>query len=312
MPRPRKIPRIDLRKLTGADAADRRRSVTTLGDSLCQLGFLRVEGHDIDGRLVAKSYGLWKQFFLLPTDEKAALAGSARGFTPFGVEHAKNSPVPDLKEFFHVGQEVPAGHRLRSFYPDNVWPAAIPGLREVSLELYRSLEATARALLEGLAEYFGLPLETFAAMMDSGNTVHRILHYPAIPVGADPAAVRAAEHADINLITILPEATDSGLEILTDDGTWLPVVANAGELVVDSGDMLARVTNDIVPATTHRVVNLPEAEARDRYSMPFFVHPFPDCDLSVQDIFVSAGRPARYPPITAHELLEQRLREIGL
>ncbi|MDP9120254.1 MAG: isopenicillin N synthase family oxygenase, partial [Acidobacteriota bacterium] len=166
-------------------------------------------------------------------------------------------------------------------------------------------------LLRALAEYFELPPATFAGMMEGGNSILRVLHYPAVAPGADPA-VRAAAHEDINLITLLCEATGSGLELLHRDGTWLPVEALPGQIVVDAGDMLSRVTNEIVPATTHRVVNPPAGGNRDRYSMPFFVHPYADCDLTVLDRFTSATRPPRYPPVTAGRFLEERLREIGL
>ena len=169
----------------------------------------------------------------------------------------------------------------------------------------------AENLLRALAEYFDMPRDTFASMMTVGNSILRVIHYP--PVRPDQApAVRAAAHEDINLITLLCEATDSGLEILTRQGEWMAVETGPGQIVVDAGDMLSRFTNEVVPAATHRVVNPAENAARDRYSMPFFVHPYSACDLTIHERFVSADNPPRYPPITAGQFLEQRLREIGL
>jgi isopenicillin N synthase-like dioxygenase len=147
-------------------------------------------------------------------------------------------------------------------------------------------------------------------MIELGNSVLRVLHYP--PVTAADGALRAAAHEDINLITLLCEATDSGLELLAPDGEWLAVECAPGQMVVDAGDMLARLTNEVVPATTHRVVNPSTAAHRDRYSLPFFAHPAPSCDLSVLPAFVSETRPPRFPPTTAGAFLEQRLREIGV
>jgi isopenicillin N synthase-like dioxygenase len=147
--------------------------------------------------------------------------------------------------------------------------------------------------------------------MRRGNTILRVLHYPPVPPGADPA-VRAAAHEDINLITLLCEATGSGLQLLTRDGDWLAVEALPGQIVVDAGDMLSRFTNEVVPATTHRVVNPASGANRDRYSMPFFVHPYSACDLTIHPRFVTADRPARHPAITAGAFLEERLAEIGL
>jgi isopenicillin N synthase-like dioxygenase len=320
------VPTFDLSDYTSCDTSLRSCAIRTLGEALVDIGFILVEGHQIDSRLVRDVYELWQRFFALAEGAKrgyTGIEGGARGFTPFGVEHAKDHPTPDLKEFWHVGQELAPDHPLYREYPPNVWPSELPELREATLALYRELERVAWLLLMALAEHFDLPRETFSSMMRAGNSILRVLHYPPVPAAAAPAtgaagatgaapALRAAPHEDINLITLLCEATDSGLELLRRDGSWMPVGAQPGQLVVDAGDMLSRVTNEVVPATTHRVVNPPAGANRDRYSMPFFVHPYPAADLTVIDRFVSAGRPSRYPPITAGEFLDQRLREIGL
>ena len=308
------IPTVDLNDYTSGDAAARTRLIETLGQGLSEFGFLNVEGHGIDSSLIRGTYDLWKRFFELPDEVKrryAGVEGGARGYTPFGVEHAKDNPLPDLKEFWHIGQEPPEGHPYRQEYPENVWPAEIPEIRQPTQRLYSSLERVAENLLRALAEYFDMPRDTFASMMTVGNSILRVIHYP--PVRPDQApAVRAAAHEDINLITLLCEATDSGLEILTRQGEWMAVETGPGQIVVDAGDMLSRFTNEVVPAATHRVVNPAENAARDRYSMPFFVHPYSACDLTIDERFVSADNPPRYPPITAGQFLEQRLREIGL
>lgn len=309
----RNIPTIDLNDYTSGDAAARERLVKTLGDGLVEFGFLNVEGHGIDSSLIRGTYDLWQRFFEQPEEVKrqyAGVEGGARGYTPFRVEHAKDNPLPDLKEFWHVGQEPPEGHPFRQEYPPNVWPQEIPEIRQPTLRLYTSLERVAENLLRALADYFDLPRETFASMMAVGNSILRIIHYPPVSPEFDPA-VRASAHEDINLITLLCEATDSGLEIFTREGEWLAVETGEGQIVVDAGDMLSRCTNRVVPATTHRVVN-PTGVNRDRYSMPFFVHPYSSCDLTVMDRFVSADNPPKFPPITAGQFLEERLREIGL
>jgi isopenicillin N synthase-like dioxygenase len=308
------IPTVDLNDYTSGDAAARSRLIETLGEGLSEFGFLNVEGHGIDSSLIRGTYDLWKRFFELPDATKrryAGVEGGARGYTPFGVEHAKDNPLPDLKEFWHIGQEPPEGHPYRREYPANVWPAEIPEIRQPTQRLYSSLERVAENLLRALAEYFDMPRDAFSSMMEVGNSILRVIHYP--PVRSDQApAVRAAAHEDINLITLLCEATDSGLEILTRQGEWMAVETGPGQIVVDAGDMLSRFTNEVVPAATHRVVNPAENAARDRYSMPFFVHPYSACDLTIGERFVTADNPPKYPPITAGQFLEQRLREIGL
>ena len=308
------IPTVDLNDYTSGGAAVRSRLIETLGEGLQEFGFLNVEGHGIDSSLIRGTYDLWKRFFELPDEVKrqyAGVVGGARGYTPFGVEHAKDNPLPDLKEFWHVGQEPPEGHPFRNEYPANVWPAEIPEIKEPTLRLYTSLERVAENLLRALAEYFDMPRDAFSSMMNVGNSILRILHYPPVKPEYAPA-VRAAAHEDINLITLLCEATDSGLEILTRDGDWMAVETGPGQIVVDAGDMLSRFTNEVIPATTHRVVNPAENAARDRYSMPFFVHPYSSCDLTIPERFTGPDAPPKYPPITAGQFLEQRLREIGL
>jgi isopenicillin N synthase-like dioxygenase len=308
------IPTVDLNDYTSGGGASRSRLIETLGDGLQEFGFLNVEGHGIDSSLIRGTYDLWKRFFELPDAVKrkyAGVEGGARGYTPFGVEHAKDNPLPDLKEFWHVGQEPPAGHPFRNEYPANVWPAEIPEIQEPTLRLYSSLERVAENLLRALAEYFEMPRDSFSSMMDVGNSILRILHYPPVKPEYAPA-VRAAAHEDINLITLLCEATDSGLEILTREGEWMAVETGPGQIVVDAGDMLSRFTNEVIPATTHRVVNPAENAARDRFSMPFFVHPYSSCDLTIPERFTGPDNPPKYPPITAGQFLEQRLREIGL
>ncbi len=306
----RSIPTVDLQALAKEDA----RATAALGAGLTEIGFLRIAGADLDATATGDLYALWHRVFALPDAAKRRYVtgeGGARGYTPFGVEHAKDNPHPDLKEFWHVGREGAGSEG----YPPNVWPTEVPELRSPTLDLFRQLETCAAALLRALADFFGLPRETFAGMMANGNSILRVIRYPpvaAAPSGADAGAMRAAAHEDINLITLLPAATDSGLEILTREGEWLAVEAAPDEIVVDAGDMLSRATNEVVRATTHRVVNPPGGASRDRLSMPFFVHPYPACPLDVLDRFVTPERPARFPPVTAGEMLDERLREIGL
>ena len=317
------IPTVDLRHFTGSphgseaktDPEIRTRLIDTLGSGFKEFGFLIVEGHGIDPGLIRQAYELGHQLFRLPEEKRRAYAGvegSARGYTPFGIEHAKDQGEPDLKEFWQVGRELPEGHPFRAEYKSNVWPEEIPEWRDVATRLFDALEECAVTLLHALAEYLGVPRDRFTEMIVDGNHVLRVIHYPPVASDAAPNAMRSAPHEDINMITLLCEATDSGLEILTGDGEWLAVEAGPGQIVADAGDMLARVVNDFIPATTHRVVNTPESVHRSRFSMPFFVHPYSACDLTVMKEFTTPEASTKYPPVTAGEFLEERLREIGL
>ncbi|MEX0799141.1 MAG: 2OG-Fe(II) oxygenase family protein, partial [Bacteriovoracaceae bacterium] len=253
------------------------------------------------------------RFFALNEAKKkeyvCAKGGGQRGYTPFGTEHAKDNPHMDLKEFWHVGREVAQGHKFYEYYPENIWPKEVPDFKEHLLDLYDSLDKTSHVLLKALGQALDVPENYFSDMIETGNSVLRAIHYP--PVGDAPPAgsIRAAAHGDINLITILMGATASGLQLLDRDGQWLDVDTKEGQLVVDSGDMLSRITNDIIPATIHRVVN-PDDSGSERFSMPYFVHPHPAAMLEC--IPSCEGDGAKYPPISSHDALMKRLKEIGL
>ncbi|QRK08884.1 isopenicillin N synthase family oxygenase [Archangium violaceum] len=313
----RRIPLVNLSHYRSGNAEERARFVRVFGDALKEFGFVSIEGHGIDDELIRRTYEDVASFFHLPEQVKHRYHvpefGGQRGYTPFGKEHAKNRTVGDLKEFWHVGRDLPEGHPRRpKLAAYNVWPEEVPTFRTHTLALYRALDEAAAVMLRAVAEYFGIERNTFSDMAQDGTSVLRVIHYPPLKEKFIPGAVRAAEHEDINLLTLLCEGTASGLEILTRDGEWLPVDTLRGQIVVDSGDMMSRVTNGVIPATTHRVVNPPSAaEDNTRYSMPFFVHPHPKCVLEPLECTVTPDKPGQ-PPITAEAFLNQRLREIGL
>ncbi len=313
----RRIPLLDLSHYTRGTSQERDTFIKSWGDGLKEFGFVSIINHGVDPDVIARTYADAERLFDLPANVKQKYevpgGGGQRGYTSFGKEHAKNRKVGDLKEFWHVGRELPAGSPKKATYGDNQIPSELPSFHPNAVSLYKALDVAAAVMLRALADYFKLPTETFADMAHDGNSILRIIHYPPLKDMFVPGAVRAAEHEDINLITLLCESTSSGLEILTRQGDWLAVEANKGQIVVDSGDMLSRITNEVVPSTTHRVVNPPSsAEDVERYSMPFFVHPFPECMLKIFDQCVTPENPKRYPDITADGFLQQRLREIGL
>ena len=297
-------------------ARDPGRFAQALGDSFRRTGFAVVADHGIDQALIDRAVDATKAFFALPEAVKRAYhvpgSGGARGYTPFGVETAKDATVHDLKEFWHVGRELPAGHAYRRYMPDNLWPAEIAGFRPQVQALYDALDAMGATLLRAIARYLGLDARFFDDKVRLGNSVLRLLHYPPVP--ADAPGVRAGAHEDINVITLLLGAEEAGLEVKTRDGQWLPITPPQGALVVNVGDMLQRLTNHVLPSTSHRVVNpAPERRGFARYSTPFFLHFEPEYRIETLPGCVSAEAPDRYPePITADEFLQQRLREIKL
>lgn len=307
-----KVPELSLMAFTQGSPGERADFIAALMEGFQYFGFIILKDHAISRDLLARAYRLSAEFFARPEDEKRRYqrgVDGQRGYTPFGKEHAKNAKVGDLKEFWHVGREFEGTSPLAKTYPPNVWPDRPAGFRETFLALYHALEAAGLSMLEALAPSLDVPSDFFRKMATDGNSILRLLHYPPVPANADPNAVRAAAHEDINLITILVAANGGGLELLDRDGNWLPVETDAENLIVDAGDMLARATNDVIPATTHRVVN-PKGPNVSRYSMPFFMHPHSDAVL--QCIPSCRGAGAKYSPITADAFLKQRLKEIGL
>ena len=309
------IPVVNLADYDSDDPQVRQAFVQKFGEGLQRFGFVAVEGHNVPQELIDKNYELFEDFFALDEDTKdqyeRPATGRQRGYTPFGLEKAKDNEKPDLKEFWHVGREFALDSDLAERMPPNVWPAELPEFRPNALELFDALEASAMKMLAAISEYLDQPQDFIPKKATDGNSIIRIIHYPVCDGFDEPGVMRAAEHEDINLITLLPAATESGLEILTRDGEWMAVPTLEGQLIVDTGDMMKRLTNDVMPATTHRVVN-PRGEPKARYSMPFFVHPHPDASLAVIDECVPEGEQPKYAPVTADEFLQRRLEEIGV
>lgn len=284
-----------------------------IGQSFRSFGFAVVCDHGIDPALIAEAWGLTAALFARPEAEKRqwfdpVLAG-ARGYTPFGREIAKDAERHDLKEFWHVGRE---GGEVDGL-PPNVWPRDWPRFREVFTELYTSFDRAGLRILSRIALHLGLAEDWFESVAAGGNSVLRLLHYPPVQSAPD-GAIRAGAHEDINLITLLLGAEEAGLELLASDGTWLAIDPPPGALVINIGDMLQRLTNHVLPSTTHRVRNPVSARAGfSRYSMPFFLHPRSEFLIRTLPSCVTADRPDRYAePITAGDYLAERLREIGL
>ena len=312
------IPTLDIRRFTApASAADRDAFVAELGAAYREWGFAGIRNHGIPQSLIGGAYEAFKRFFALPDETKrkyhVAGGGGARGYTPFMVETAKDSRYPDLKEFWHVGREIPRDSKYAADMPANLWPSEVPEMHEYGYGLYSALDALGSQVLAALALHIGLPEDWFADKTELGNSILRPIHYPPI-TAPDVPNVRAGAHEDINLITLLVGASAAGLEVLSRKGEWVPFTADADTIVVNIGDMLQRYTNHVYPSTTHRVVNPPgEAARQPRYSTPFFLHPNPDFLIDVLPSCVTADNPSRYPePITAQGYLEERLREIKL
>jgi isopenicillin N synthase-like dioxygenase len=310
------IPSIDLGDFLSGDSSRKEKFVQELGRAYEEIGFVAVKGHLLSDETSSKLYQQVQQFFSLPVEKKVSfenpeIAGQ-RGYIGFGKEHAKGRSEGDLKEFWHFGQEVEGDDPIRNEYPENIFVPEMPDFNEYGIKAYKQLEETGKHMLRAIALYLGLNEYYFDAKIKNGNSILRPIHYP--PITNEPkSAVRAAEHEDINLITLLMGASAEGLEVLNKQGEWVAITALPEQLVVNVGDMLQRLTNNKLKSTTHRVVNPPrEKWGTSRFSIPFFLHPRSEMRLDCLESCVTSSYQLHYEPISAGEYLNERLREIGL
>jgi isopenicillin N synthase-like dioxygenase len=308
------IPSVDLAHFLNGNAEEKQQFVNTLGHAYEEIGFVAVKNSLINDQLISNLYQSVQEFFALPTEvklkyERPELSGQ-RGYTSFGKEHAKDSNAGDLKEFWHFGQIITEANK--AIYPDNIHVDELPEFLSIGLEAYKGLENTGRYMLRAIALHLGLEENWFDAHIHEGNSILRPIHYP--PITSEPKdAVRAGQHEDINLITLLIGASADGLEVLNKQNEWVAVTALPDHIVVNVGDMLERLTNNQLKSTTHRVVNPPrEKWDTPRFSIPFFLHPRNEMKLDCLPSCIKEGEQAQYTPITAEDFLNQRLAEIGL
>ena len=306
------LPELRLNDYLNGNADARERFAKALTDSLIEYGFVILKDQGlVTPKLIKQAYDVLEGFYAQPLSEKTKYknpGGGKRGYTAFGVEHAKDSETPDLKEFWHIGQNTPPAGKPADYFAANIWPD-YDGFEEVFRVLYKGLEDMGLLMLEALASQIDPGSDYLPGMAQQGNSILRLLHYPPIGEDAVPSAVRAAAHEDINLITLLIAANGKGLQLLTREGEWLEVNTAPENIIVDAGDMLAHITGGKIPATTHRVVNTGDL-SKSRYSIPFFMHPKPESMLRPLENF--CDNPENVEHITANESLQNRLREIGL
>ena len=314
------IKRVDYLDFISEDPEKKSMFVKNFGDSFANMGFAIVANHGVSIELKDKLYDSIKYFFALPDEEKMKCEDinnfGQRGYISKNKESAKGNATPDLKEFFHIGQELPENGQNTFNYPQNIWVDSVPQLKEYGLQVFKTLEKTGENLLKAIALYLELDENYFSDKIKNGNSILRLLHYYPLKEEdlENSSAIRAAAHGDINLITLLMGASAKGLQAQTLDGEWINVMPAHDEIVINVGDMLARLTNDKLRSTIHQVVN-PEDKIQlmqPRYSSPFFLHPHPDMDLSCLDSCIDIHHHKKYPDMSAGQFLTERLVELGL
>jgi len=279
-------------------------TIKALKNALTTHGFFTITDHGIDDDLLSASYSMSKKFFELEEVTKNTYAhpemGGARGYTPFGKETALGETTPDMKEFWHHGPVTDDSFDKR--IASNINVAELPEFNSQFDELFDDLNLLGMKVLSAIAVILHKESNFFDDWVSKGNSLLRLLHYP--PVSDISNIYRARAHADINLITLLVGAEESGLEVKNPDGDWIPIDAKSKSIVCNIGDMMQLVTRQQLKSTSHRVVDH-NASGSSRYSMPFFLHPSPNVELhSIVDDSLES--------ISAHDFLEERLKAIKL
>lgn len=280
-------------------------SISILKAALEEHGFFSITNHGVSEELLTKCYSLAKDFFNLPRDVKdkyhEKFLKGARGYTPLGIETAVGETIPDQKEFWHHGPNV--NDSFDSRIPKNISVSQIADFNNQFDLLFHQLNLLGLKVLSSIALILGKEPSFFDSWACKGNSILRLIHYP--PVQDKSNILRARAHEDINLITLLVGAEESGLEVQNRDGDWVPIEAKSKSIVCNIGDMMQLVTRSQLKSTTHRVIDNKAGSSSSRYSMPFFLHPSPEVELcSIVDNSTES--------ISAHDFLEARLKAIKL
>ena len=280
-------------------------TIAELKLALTTHGFFTINDHGIADEVLHSSYRLSKDFFSLPDVVKNTYAhpekAGARGYTPYGKETAVGETTPDLKEFWHHGPLVNDSYDPR--ISKNILVSELSDFNDQFDILFNQLNMLGLKVLSAIAVILGKESSFFDSWALKGNSILRLIHYP--PVVDSSNILRARAHEDINLITLLVGAEESGLEVQNTQGVWIPIEAESKSIVCNIGDMMQLVTRNKLKSTTHRVVDYNLGEPKSRYSMPFFLHPSPNIELcSIVDESPES--------ISAHDFLEERLKAIKL
>lgn len=294
------IPIVDLAPLTGAgDKSDMAKSIHwALGNT----GFMYVKNHGIPENLKAQAFNVAATFFDLPLAQKMALhirhSGVAlRGYTELFGENTDPERTRDLKEVFDLGREA-EDQKLRPFFGPNQWPDSLPEFGKVFTQHHDAMLELAQRLMGAIALSLGLPEEYFAPMMQEPVGIQRVLHYPAQKTVQDDSTIGIGAHTDYGCLTILAQDQVAGLQVMTRDGDWVEAPPIPGTFVINIGDIMQRLTNDVYLANMHRVIN---TSGKERYSLPFFFDLDFDTTITPLPICVTPDNPAKYASIVSGE-----------
>lgn len=305
-----KIPVIDFEPFIQADNEKKQAVVREIYHACHEIGFIQLKNVGISPNCIEQTFTEMQQFFALPLVEKKQLAWSDkisnRGY--IGIEKERLAPDKpgDLKEAFNVGKEIKDENS--DFLSHNHWPQGKEKFRQIVLDFYQACTEAAKIIYQAFALALQLPESFFCDNHNQQNHTLRLLHYPPLNQSPKPGQVRAGEHTDYGSFTLLFQDEVEGLEIYTAEGAWIAAPYIPGTIIVNTGDLMQRWTNNVFCSTKHRVmIPTDERVKLSRYSAAFFCHPNNDTEITCLKSCQSSNLPQLYPTITAGEYLLSRL-----
>ena len=316
------IPSIDIQSfLTGDDKS--RLQTGRLVDDICrEVGFLKINNHDIDQSIIDDMWKLTTDFFSLPDETKSQFkpsdSNNPRGYFPMQSETLTKSrgveTPPDLKEAFSTGPIKKPSTEDRSddfFYGDNIWPSSPENFKEIWLKYYQAMEVLSSNIMSLFAVSLNLDKDYFAQFYSHHISALRALNYPSIETERLPNQQRAGAHTDYGSLTILlPDMNVGGLEVKRSDGSWSPIMPEKDTFIINIGDMMARWTNDRWVSTLHRVIGSDntQAQSKRRQSIAYFQNPNYDANISCLPTCVEIDDKVKYRDIKAGQYLMERFK----
>jgi isopenicillin N synthase-like dioxygenase len=295
-----RIRTLDLGRFRGGGAADRRAFARELGDALREIGFAILVGHGVDPALYVEAEQRVTELFTgVSLDEKLRYRARRQGSVNQGYFPVKETSDihPDLVEgwvfcrrAFDLGERP--DWRAADFWPR---PALEPFFRRMCLAHETLILPVMQSLLLGL----GCDEHLYDRRLTGTNFGQRLNYYPPLtPADEASGAGRLLGHEDVDLFTFLPAPRLEGLQVLNRANMkWIRLEAPPGAIVLNTGDYMQRISNDILPSTTHRVSppRDPALRRQARVSFPMAVYVWEDELLEV----LPGLAPVKYPPIKA-------------
>jgi len=305
------IPIIDIKDLLRKDSGKVNLIAHAISNACKSTGFFYIVNHGISPTLIKQVFEESKLFFSKSTEEKLAMditkSSHMRGYFAIEEEKPEYEAKGDLKEGFDMALDLPLNDpdvmRSTPLYGPNIWPVGQVDFKEVMTEYHTKMLDLGRTLLTAFARGLGMPDNFFEDKVKKPLAQLRLLHYPPQQGPITRVQMGAGEHTDFGCITLLAQDDIGGLEVLNKEGKWVEVQPIPFSFIVNIGDLMSRWTNDLYPATLHRVIN---KSPHDRYSIVFFLDPDYHVEINCLTTCVSDTYTAKYPPITVGKYMQAR------